>query len=250
VPDVTLPPSEVHPGLPAYLAVPSGPAAAGPPWPGVVVVHDAFGLSDDMREQADWLAAAGYLAVVPDLYSRGRKLRCVLATFRALQSRQGTAFDEIERARAWLAAREDCTGATGVVGFCMGGGFAVLLAPRPGWAAASVNYGMVPRDAADLLAGSCPMVASFGGRDRALRAAPGRVERALDAAGVPHDVKEYPQAGHAFMNRFSAPFPFGVMLKVMGTTYQHEAAVDARHRILAFFETHLRDAATPRPGPA
>ena len=52
----------------AHLAVP--PVGAGP-WPGVVVLHEAFGLNDDIRQQADRLAAAGYLALAPDLYSAG-----------------------------------------------------------------------------------------------------------------------------------------------------------------------------------
>jgi carboxymethylenebutenolidase len=238
MPDVTVTPSGANGGVPAYLAVPPGE----PPWPGVVVVHDAFGMSADMRAQADWLASAGYLAVVPNLYAPGG-IRCVLAVFRAMRARKGPAFEAIERSRAWLATRDDSTGVTGVIGFCMGGGFTVLMAPRPGWAAASVNYGMVPRDADDLLAGSCPVVGSFGGRDRPLRAAPGRMERALDAAGVPHDIKEYPQAGHAFINDVSAPFPFGTLLRITGTAYQHEAAEDARRRILAFFDTHLKGAA-------
>ncbi len=84
----------------------------------------------------------------------------------------------------------------------MGGGLALLQAPNPGYAAASVNYGTAPKSAytAGFLSRACPIVGSYGGRDRILRGAAAKLEQALTAAGIPHDVKEYPQAGHAFLN--------------------------------------------------
>ena len=123
----------------------SPPPVGDGPWPGVVVLHEAFGLNDDIREHAGRLAAAGYLAVAPDLY-RGRGMRrCLVATFKALSAEQGRPFEDIDAVRRKLAARNDCTGRVGVIGFCMGGRFALLTAAR-GFDVSAPNYSPLPKD--------------------------------------------------------------------------------------------------------
>jgi carboxymethylenebutenolidase len=232
MPDTTYSPAADR-ELRAYLATPRGTG----PWPGVVVIMDALGLSDDIRLQADRLAAAGYLAFAPDLYS-GRGIRCVVATLQASRSGRGEAYVDIEAARRWLAEREDCTGRIGVIGFCMGGGFAMLAAPRYDFAAASVNYGEVPKEVSRL-EGCCPVVASFGKRDPELRGRAQRLERALTELGVEHDVKEYPDVGHAFMNRINAGPALNPVMRFVRMNYHHPSAEDAWQRILTFFDAHL-----------
>ncbi len=217
--------------LGGYLATPSGEG----PHAGLVVIQDALGLSDDIRAQTDRLAAAGYLAFAPDLYS-GRGIRCVVATLSASRSGNGPAYEEIEAARKLLATRADCTGRIGIIGFCMGGGFALLCAPR-GFQAASVNYGEVPKDTRRL-AGACPVVGSYGAKDPILRGRAQRLERALDSLGVAHDIKEYPQAGHSFLNRLKVG-PLTPLLHVTGFGYDEEAAENAWQRILTFFSEYL-----------
>jgi carboxymethylenebutenolidase len=228
-----------------YLATPVVTSDRPGPWPGVVLVHDVLGLGDDMREQADWLAAAGYLVAVPDLYEGRLAIRCLKSTFSQLTRQRGPVFDRLDAVRSVIAVDPRCTGRVGVIGYCMGGGFALLLAGRPGWSAASVNYGPVPDNVEDVLSGACPVVASFGGRDKGFAGAAQKLRTAADAAGTPADVKEYPNARHGFINRISAASPLTPVLKVAGVGYDHDAAADAKRRILSFFDEHLRVAVSP-----
>ncbi|NHA68304.1 dienelactone hydrolase family protein [Phycicoccus sp. CMS6Z-2] len=222
--------------LPAWRSVPAGDG----PWPGLVLVHEAFGLDDNMRGIADRMAGSGFLTLAPDLLSRGRRTACLRATMTALRRGSGQAFDDIEAARAQVAGDERCTGRVGVIGFCMGGGFALVLAGRPGWDAAAPNYGMLPRTP-DVLDGACPVVASYGGRDRWLRGSAAKLESALAARGVPHDVREYASAGHSFLNPedLSAWYLAPMTRLVLHAGPEPGAAADAWARIDAFLAEHL-----------
>ena len=122
----------------------------------------------------------------------------------------------------------------------------MALAPGHGFSAASVNYGGCPKDAEQALAGACPIVGSYGGKDRSPmgRSAAPRLEKALTALGVDHDVKVYPGAGHGFLNDPDPAdaTPLLVFLaKISRTQYHEPSARDARRRIADFFGTHLKN---------
>ena len=221
-----------------YLSVPEGDG----PWPGVVVVQDIMGMTTDIKRISDRLAANGYLALTPALYGRGPKVGCVVTTMRSLMTGKGTAVDDIIAARDHLVADPRCTGKVGVVGFCMGGGFTLLLAPRGIFDAAAPNYGVLPRNASQHLSAlrsSCPMVASLGAKDHLLPGAAEKVEAALAEGDVPRDVKEYPEVGHSFMNDWGFPGPVPTLERVVGYNYSEPEAEDAWRRIFAFFDEHL-----------
>ena len=235
MPTTLIPGGVSAPELKAHLAVP--PTGSGP-WPGVVVLFEAFGLTNDIRQITDRFGDAGYLALAPDLYTAGGAVRCLRSTFRSVFSGEGDAFGDIEAARAYLAADDRCTGRVGVVGFCLGGAFALLAASR-GFDAAAPNYGVVPKDAS-LLDGACPIVASYGARDRAMRGSAENLRRLLVERQVEHDVKEYPDAGHSFLNRHNLG-PLTVLEKIAGLSFHEPSAEDAWRRILTFFDKHLRN---------
>ncbi|MGX9791828.1 dienelactone hydrolase family protein [Mycobacterium sp. MMS18-G62] len=221
--------------LPGYLAVPAGPG----PWPAVVIVQDVLGVTADLRRITDRMASAGYLALAPALYGRGSKITCMLRTIRSHFTGNGPAYDDLVAARDHLLSDPRCTGKVGLIGFCMGAGFCLQLAPRGLFDATAPNYGLMPANT-DTLAKSCPVVASFGAKDRIVaRGTADKLEAALAAGDVPRDIKEYPDAGHSFMNNWGIPGPIRIVERVAGMAYSEPEAEDAWQRILTFFNEHL-----------
>lgn len=219
--------------LPAYFASPRQPTGRA-----VVVLHEALGLTDDIRRVADRFAAEGYLAVAPDLFAgRGPLPICIVRCMRELARGGGAVADDIEAVRDALLARDDVR-AVAVAGFCMGGGFAVLAAGSGAFDVAAPFYGDVPRNPAKL-PNLCPTVASFGGRDLAFRDGAERLREHLVAAGQAHDVKTYPEAGHSFMAEYPAWLRPARHLPPMYAGAHPASAADAWARMLAFFDEHM-----------
>jgi carboxymethylenebutenolidase len=218
----------------ALLASPEGQG----PWPGVVVVHDAIGYARDNESISRRIAAAGYLAIMPDLYSRGGRARCVRRVFRELLTQRGRALDDIIAARDHLQAMPQCTGAVGIAGFCMGGQFTLVMSPK-GFGASAPFYGTpLPRNLSATLDGACPIVASFGRRDPLGVGAPARLRKVVEDNGITADIKVYPHAGHSFANQL----PGQPLLRITGFGYNEAATEDAWSRVFSFFGEHLTNA--------
>jgi carboxymethylenebutenolidase len=102
-----------------------------------------------------------------------------------------------------------------VMGLCMGGGFALLLGKTGLFQVSAPFYGQVPEN----LIGICPVVASYGGRDKMLLKDAQRLEQDLPALGIPYDMKIYPQAGHSFMNR-----PANGFVRLLGARWERDTS--------------------------
>jgi carboxymethylenebutenolidase len=226
-------------GLDAELFLASGDG----PHPGVVVLHESFGLNDDIRRIARRFADAGYTALAPDLYSHGRRIVCLSRVLVDMVAGSiAREVKDVHAVRRALAAQDGVDGERiAVAGFCQGGGFALIAGAQPGFSAAAVNYGMVPADRSHL-DGLCPVVASYGKKDKvAGDNMAKRLEGHLSALGVQRDVKTYEQAGHSFFSQVDGWQGWlARMPSPMAVGYDDAAAEDGWTRMLDFFAEHVR----------
>ena len=196
--------------LPVLVSSPERAA----PWPGVVVLHDVGGMKEDLPNQTRWLAQEGFLTAAPNLYFRGGMMKYLFAIARDLGKKGVHEQNRCHRVlygrriRALTRARSRIYS-----------GQCELLAP-------------LPPDAETFLSWACPIVGSYGGKDPWNRGVAQKLEETLAAAGIAHDVKEYPQAGHSFLNNHDASFLR--MLQIIYIGYDGEGW---RRRIVSFFES-------------
>jgi carboxymethylenebutenolidase len=234
--DVTFPSSTGRP-MRAALAVPDGGSG---PRPGMIVIHEIFGLNDDIRRISGRFADLGYVVLAPDLFDTGgARILCVLRTFLAIRRREGPAFADLDAARAWLADRPEVDASRiGVAGFCLGGGFALLYAVRAPLRVAAAFYGEVPATSEEL-SGICPVLGGYGGRDKIFAGQGRRLETLMSELGVAHDVKVYPDAGHSYMSKHEGLFATISAYGPMAVGFNPAAEADSWARIRAFFSQHL-----------
>lgn len=213
-----------------YLAVPEG-TADGADLPGVIVIHEWWGLNDNIERMADRLAGEGYRALAVDLYG-GR----VATTPGEAQAIMGEVSGETEQNRANLRAAYDfltsAQGSTdvGAIGWCFGGGMAMQAAMElpTSLDAVVVYYGFVPTDAESLGPIDIPILGLFGQDDGSIpMSTVNAFESTLDELGKDAEIVAYEGAGHAFANP-------------TGQNYQAEPAEDAWARTTAFFAQHLK----------
>jgi carboxymethylenebutenolidase len=211
--------------LDAYFVRPAVPAQTA----GVLVIHEISGLTDHIRRVADRLGVQGYSALAIDLFSGGNRAVCLLRVMAGLMLRplDNSGLRDLQESIAWLKQRPQIDSARiGVIGFCMGGGYALALACVDGdIKAAAPFYAMNPRPLS-ALAEACPIVGSYPEKDFTKKGAE-RLGRALTDYAVTHDIKIYPGARHSFFND-------------QGKAYDAAAARDSWERTLRFFEEHLQ----------
>ena len=184
--------------LRGYLALPARTSG-----PGVLVLQEWWGLVDHIRDVADRLARAGFVALAPDLY-RGATAADPDAAGRLMMDLAiPRAARDLEAAATALFSQSAVAGGTlGVIGFCMGGQLALLAGTTSRRIGAVVDcYGIHPNVALDLAALAAPVLGIFAERDAFVPpAAARRLEAELRAAGKRCDFTIFPGVDHAFLN--------------------------------------------------
>jgi carboxymethylenebutenolidase len=228
-----------------YLARPAAPG----PLPGMVVIHEASGLGDHIRDVCNRIASLGYVALGVDLYTREGgpppmdDMQAVME--RLFGMSDAVALGDLEGAADHVRTRADATGRVGCIGFCMGGRYTLLFACSSDRLDAAVDCwgGFIDRSTPDQrstparptppleLAGQlhCPLLAAVGAEDE--NPSPELGEQLRERAGASgHEVRvdRYAGAGHAFFADYRP-------------TYRPRPAAELWGRIVPFLARHLQD---------
>jgi len=232
--EITIPAGGGAPATPAYAMLPDGAER------GVVVIHEIFGRQPEIDRVVERFARAGYAAVAPDLFHRGR-LACLRDVFRAAKTGEGVAVEQGRNARAWLCGEAKLDEArVGLIGFCFGGGYALMAGA--GWGAVSTNYGVVPE--AEVMRRVGPVIGCYGSRDRVMARSPARLrERLAEVGHEPAEVHVL-DAGHSFLTDRDFGWHNRLLAPGMALGDYPEARAEGWRHIFAFFDRHLG----PAPG--
>jgi carboxymethylenebutenolidase len=228
--DTTLPSEGASPKIPIYARLPQGARR------GVVVIHEIFGRQPEIDGVVDAFAQRGYAAVAPDLLSHGPHIICLVRAFAAIARGEGAQIEQIRATRRWLIANAGLDERhIGLIGFCLGGGFA--LAAGQGWGAVSTNYGDIPPD--DVMRGLGPVIGCYGGRDRMFAKHGAQLQARLQKLNIECETHTFPEAGHAFLTSGHHPIAAFISRPFLRVEYNPEIARAAWERIFAFFDRHL-----------
>jgi carboxymethylenebutenolidase len=210
--------------LEGYLARPEGDG----PFPGVVVIHEIFGLNENIKDIARRFADQGYVALAVDLFAGRNRAICMFRVMSGLLLKplNNSAIHNLKAALTFLSKQPGVDDSRlGAIGYCMGGSFAIAWACTDDrLKAIAPYYGMNPRPL-EAVARLCPVVGSYPDKDITTPHAQ-KLDTELDRYNVPHDIKIYPGTKHSFFND-------------KGRAYDEEAAKDSWRRILEFFGEHI-----------
>jgi len=210
--------------LSGYMARPDGNG----PFPALVLIHEAFGLNENMKDITRRFAEQGYVALAVDLFTGRNRVICMARVFYGMIFNSASHFgiDDLQAALTYLTEQPGVDSQRlGAVGYCMGGSLSIA------WACTDKRlrviapyYGINPRPD-DMLSRLCPVVGSYPGNDFTTKVGHA-LEIFLERENIPHDIKSYPGAGHSFFNDTSR-------------NYNANAAADSWQRVLAFFKEHI-----------
>ncbi len=207
----------------SYLALPEG---AGP-HPGVVVIHEASGLNDNIRDICRRFAERGYAALGVDLFGGRNRVLCMARMFIGGMAGNLDYFGvpALKAALGRLADRPEVdAGRMGAIGFCLGGSIVLTWGCTENRLRAIAPYYAAPKPRRAIRR-LCPVVGSWPDKDFTTKAA-AILETELTAAGTQHDLKVYPGTKHAF---FNDTLP----------NYHRGAAADSWERVLTFFAENV-----------